>query len=100
MTPPFWPVNCSMRSSSTTPTWRIPPARALGVSESTTRRHLDLLTDAFMIRQLQPFHANLRKRQVKSPKIYVCDSGLLHRLLGIGSLKALLTPPSSSRMGQ
>jgi len=69
------------------------PARALGVSESTTRRHLDLLTDAFMIRQLQPFHANLRKRQVKSPKIYVRDSGLLHQLLGIDTHKALLTHP-------
>ncbi len=69
------------------------PARALGVGESTTRRHLDLLTDAFMIRQLQPFHANLRKRQVKSPKIYVRDSGLLHQLLGVDSLKALLTHP-------
>lgn len=69
------------------------PARALGVSESTARRHLDLLTDAFMIRQLQPFHANLRKRQVKSPKIYVRDTGLLHQLLGIDSLKSLLTHP-------
>ena len=69
------------------------PARALGVSESTTRRHLDLLSDAFMIRQLQPFHANLRKRQVKAPKIYVRDSGLLHQLLGIGTLKDLFSHP-------
>jgi predicted AAA+ superfamily ATPase len=69
------------------------PARALGVSESTARRHLDLLTDAFMIRQLQPYHANLRKRQVKAPKMYVRDSGLLHQLLGIGSQKDLLTHP-------
>jgi uncharacterized protein len=69
------------------------PARALGVGESTVRRHLDLLTDAFMIRQLQPYYANLRKRQVKSPKIYVRDTGLLHQLLGIDSLKALLTHP-------
>lgn len=69
------------------------PARALAVSESTIRRHLDLLTDAFMIRQLQPYYANLRKRQVKAPKIYVRDSGLLHQLLGIDSLKALLTHP-------
>ena len=59
------------------------PARALDVSRSTTRRYLDLLTDAFMIRQLQPFHANIRKRQVKAPKVYVRDSGLLHLLLGI-----------------
>ncbi len=69
------------------------PARALGVNESTARRHLDLLTDAFMIRQLQPFHANLRKRQVKAPKIYLRDSGLLHHLLGIDSSKTLLTHP-------
>ena len=69
------------------------PARALGVSESTTRRYLDLLTDAFMIRQLQPYHANLKKRQVKSPKIYVRDSGLLHQLLGIDSMKDLFSHP-------
>lgn len=67
------------------------PARALGVNVSTARRHLDLLTDAFMIRQLQPYHANLRKRQVKAPKLYVRDSGLLHQLLGIDTLKDLLT---------
>jgi len=69
------------------------PARALGVSESTTRRYLDLLTDAFMIRQLQPFHANMKKRQVKSPKIYVRDSGLLHQLIGINSMKNLFSHP-------
>lgn len=69
------------------------PARALGVSESTTRRHLDLLTDAFMMRQLQPYHVNMRKRQVKAPKVYVRDSGLLHHLLGVGSLKSLVDHP-------
>ena len=69
------------------------PARALGVSESTSRRYLDLLTDAFMIRQLQPYYANLKKRQVKSPKIYVRDSGLLHQLLGIDSMKNLFSHP-------
>lgn len=68
-------------------------ARTLGVSETTVRRYLDLLTDAFMIRQLSPYHANLSKRQVKSPKIYVRDSGLLHALLGIESPKALHTHP-------
>ncbi len=71
------------------------PARAMGVSESTARRHLDLLTDAFVIRQLHPYHANIRKRQVKAPKIYVRDSGLLHQLLGIGTLKELLSHPKS-----
>jgi predicted AAA+ superfamily ATPase len=71
------------------------PARALGVSESTARRHLDLLGDALMIRQLQPYHANLSKRQVKAPKVYVRDSGLLHQLLGIGSAKSLLSHPKA-----
>lgn len=71
------------------------PARAMGVSESTTRRYLDLLSDAFMVRQLQPWHANLRKRQVKSPKIYIRDSGLLHQLLGLGSERDLMTHPKT-----
>ena len=52
-----------------------------------------MLTDAFMIRQLQPYYANLKKRQVKSPKVYVRDSGLLHQLLGIDSLKSLFYHP-------
>lgn len=69
------------------------PARALGVSESTTRRYLDLLTDALVIRQFQPCHANLGKRQVKAPKVYVRDTGLLHYLLGIDTAKALVSHP-------
>ena len=69
------------------------PARALGVNESTMRRYLDLLTDALMVRQLQPWYANLGKRQVKSPRIYVRDSGLLHQLLGIDTEKQLLSHP-------
>ncbi len=68
-------------------------ARAIGVSEATARRYLDLLTDGYMIRQLTPFRANLRKRQVKSPKLYVRDTGLLHQLLGVDSHKSLLTHP-------
>jgi predicted AAA+ superfamily ATPase len=68
-------------------------ARTLGVGPTAVRHYLDLLTDAFMVRQLQPWHANLRKRQVKSPKVYVRDSGLLHRLLGIDTPKALMTHP-------
>jgi len=68
-------------------------ARTLGASGTAVRDYLDLLTDAFMVRQLQPWHANLRKRQVKSPKVYVRDSGLLHRLLGIDSAKTLMTHP-------
>ncbi|MCC7107221.1 MAG: ATP-binding protein [Chloroflexi bacterium] len=69
------------------------PARALGVNHTTTQRYLDLLTDALMIRQLPPWHANLAKRQVKSPKTYVRDSGLLHQLLGLATEKALLEHP-------
>ncbi len=61
------------------------PARSLGVSEPTVRRYLDWLTQTFMIRQLQPWFENLGKRQVKSPKIYFRDTGLLHALLGVRS---------------
>lgn len=69
------------------------PARSLGLSEPTIRRYLDLLTGFFMVRQLQPWHENIKKRQVKSPKIYLRDSGLLHQLLGIGAEKDLLSHP-------
>lgn len=68
-------------------------ARSMGVSEPTVRRYLDLLSDAFMVRQLQPWHANIRKRQLKSPKLYIRDSGLLHQLLGINHQNDLLTHP-------
>ena len=60
-------------------------ARAFGVADTTVRRYLDLLTAAFVVRQLSPWHANVAKRQVKSPKIYLSDSGLLHTLLGLAS---------------
>ena len=66
------------------------PARSLGVSEPTVRRYLDWLTQTFMVRQLQPWFENLSKRQVKSPKIYFRDSGLLHALMGIRSQGELL----------
>ena len=69
------------------------PARSLGVSEPTVRRYLDVLTGLFMVRQLAPWHENLKKRQVKSPKIYLRDSGLLHQLLGIRGEKDLLSHP-------
>lgn len=71
------------------------PARSLGVNESTARRYLDWLTQTFMVRQLQPWFANLGKRQVKSPKIYFRDTGLLHELLGITDEAALLAHPKS-----
>lgn len=69
------------------------PARSLGIGESTVRRYLDLFTGLLMVRQLQPWHENLGKRQVKSPKIYLRDSGLLHALLGIRSELELLEHP-------
>ena len=69
------------------------PARSLGVSEPTVRRYLDMLSGVFMIRQLQPWYANLKKRQVKAPKIYFRDTGLLHYLLGIRSEKELVSHP-------
>lgn len=71
------------------------PARSLGTSEPTVRRYLDHLTQTFMVRQLQPWHQNLGKRQIKAPKIYFRDSGLLHTLLGVGSLPELLAHPRS-----
>ena len=69
------------------------PARSLGVSEPTVRRYLDWLTQTYMVRQLQPWHENLGKRQVKAPKVYFRDSGLLHTLLGIADQAGLLTHP-------
>jgi len=69
------------------------PARSLGISETSVRRYLDLLEGVYMIRQLRPWHENLNKRQVKSPKIYIRDSGLLHQLLGIRTLPELLSHP-------
>ena len=70
------------------------PARSLGIGEHAVRRYCDLLTDMFMVRQLQPWHANLKKRQVKAPKIYIRDTGLLHQLLGIRRESEVLTHPA------
>jgi uncharacterized protein len=69
------------------------PARALGSGESTVRRYLDWLTQAYLLRQLQPWHSNTAKRQVKAPKVYVRDSGLLHALLDIHDPAALRRHP-------
>ena len=60
-------------------------ARAFGVSETAVRNYLDILTDGLVVRQLQPWFENVSKRQVKSPKIFLADSGLLHGLLGLES---------------
>lgn len=69
------------------------PARSLGVAETTVRRYLDLLSGVYMVRQLAPWHENLGKRQVKAPKVYVRDSGMLHHLLGITRESELLAHP-------
>jgi hypothetical protein len=69
------------------------PARSLGIGETTARRYLDLLCDLFMLRTLPAWHANLKKRQVKSPKVYFRDSGLLHHLLGICDEGELMRHP-------
>lgn len=71
------------------------PARSLGISQTTVRRYLDVLEGVFMVRQLQPWHANILKRQVRSPKVYIRDSGLLHALLGIRSAQQLEEHPRS-----
>lgn len=60
-------------------------ARSFGVSDMTVRRYLDLLAATFVVRILLPWHENLGKRQVKSPKIYIADSGVLHALLNLGA---------------
>jgi predicted AAA+ superfamily ATPase len=68
-------------------------ARAMGVSDKTVRSYLDILTGTYVVRQLQPWYANTGKRQVKSPKVYLRDSGLLHALLGLKNWDGLLSHP-------
>ncbi len=68
-------------------------ARGLGVSSPTVNAYLDLMVDLLLVRRLQPRLANVGKRQVRSPKTYVRDSGLLHALLGLGDKEALLGHP-------
>jgi len=67
--------------------------RAMGMSDKTVRSHLDVLTGTFMVRQLQPWHTNISKRQVRSPRIYLRDTGLLHSLLGLETYHDLLAHP-------
>ena len=69
------------------------PAVTLGASPPVMRRYLDILEGTLMIRTLMPWHENLGKRQIKSPKIYFRDSGILHFLLGIKTLKELECHP-------
>ena len=67
--------------------------RSMGVTDHTVRTYLDLLIGTFMVRQLQPWHENISKRQVKAPKVYVLDSGLLHALLDVGTVEQLAGHP-------
>ena len=67
--------------------------KSLEVSRTTVRNYLDILTDLYMVRQIQPWAGNTKKRLVKSPKIYLRDSGLLHRLLNISDYEMLLGHP-------
>lgn len=68
-------------------------AASLGVAPNTARSYLDALSQTFMVRQLQPWHENIGKRQVKSPKLYFRDSGIFHRLQGISSWDAMQSHP-------
>ena len=69
------------------------PAAGLALSAPTVSGYIDLLVDLLLVRRLRPFHANVKKRLVKSPKVYVRDSGLLHALLGLANHDALAGHP-------
>ncbi|HAO21693.1 MAG TPA: hypothetical protein DCQ37_15235 [Desulfobacteraceae bacterium] len=86
----FW----TMLSHYHAQTWNASEfARSMGLSDKTMRSWLDILTGTFMIRQLQPWYENIGKRQVKSPKIYFCDSGLLHSLMSVKDIDTLMSHP-------
>jgi uncharacterized protein len=70
-------------------------ARSFGVADTTVRHYLDRLTDALVVRQIQPWHENISKRQVKSPKVFICDSGLTHALLNLPLEHDVLGHPKS-----
>jgi predicted AAA+ superfamily ATPase len=87
----FW----SMLANSQGQIWNAAPiASSLGISEPTVRKYLDIFTGLFLIRQLQPWHVNIKKRQVKSPKIYIRDTGILHSFLGLKSEAEILRHPA------
>ena len=70
-------------------------ARSFGVADTTVRRYLDVLSGALVVRQLQPWQENIAKRQVKAPKVYLHDSGVLHTLLGVETMEALNAHPKA-----
>ena len=86
----FWTMLAHMHGQ----TWNASElGRSMGLTDKTVRNYLDLLTGTYMVRQLQPWHENLQKRQVKAPKIYLRDSGLLHSLLSLSTKLDLLGHP-------
>lgn len=70
-------------------------ARSFGVADTTVRNYLDLLTSALVVRQLPAWHENIGKRQVKAPKVFIADSGLLHTLLNLQTMTDLEGHPKS-----
>ncbi len=87
----FW----SMLANSHGQIWNAAPiASSLGISEPTVRKYLDIFTGVFMVRQLQPWYANIKKRQVKSPKVYIRDTGILNSFLELKSEAEILRHPS------
>ncbi len=70
-------------------------ARSMGVDQKTVARYLDILTATYVVRQLQPWHENIKKRQVKSPKVYLRDSGLLHSLLALTDHDSITAHPKA-----
>ena len=70
-------------------------SRSLGVADTTLKRYLNILEAAFVVKQLQPWRENLKKRQVKSPKVYINDAGILHVLLNIHSQEELESHPKA-----
>ncbi len=86
----FW----AMLAHSHGQIWNAAPlATSLGITEPTVRKYLDIFTGVFMVRQLQPWHVNIKKRQVKSPKIYIRDTGVLNFLLGLKTEAEILRHP-------
>ena len=86
----FWTMLAHMHGQ----TWNASDlGRSMGLSDKTVRNYLDILTGTYMVRQLQPWHENMKKRQVKTPKVYLRDSGLLHGLLNIATMHELMGHP-------
>ncbi|MBN1942605.1 MAG: ATP-binding protein [Phycisphaerae bacterium] len=86
----FW----AMLANSHGQIWNAAPiAASLGISEPTVRKYLDIFTGLFMVRQLPPWHVNIKKRQVKSPKMYLRDTGILHSLLELKTRAEVLRHP-------